>query len=835
MAHCGLQLNLAGGLPIQGDNMFVYEDFSLPNFRIGYDLNAENKYFEDGRDFDGPFVFEKKSTEAPVTTSVVVFCDKYNCQDFIEFFYQVSSYYAGYFKKTIAVQGAMRQQIMRIVSGIPQAKQVRDTFWEFSFTVEIPKLNTETETVEYDRVSPYPYGYVNAPNMWQPMRRGAEYADVNVNAIDVSDDGRTVVVAMDGGRAAVSRDGGWSFYKLQRYLGTGVAGSNVITAAITSDGNKVLFGLSNGTMSISTNSAKSFTAIVQPTESLGADLNTLSMSKDGGRIIAGYSNGYMFTSEDDGATWTVLFQGVTGASAIQPLSSTIADDGETFFFGMQDGHVTMFTSSGAARTELVRGFGTGVFNDVITMASTRDGESFVYAALDDGHVARLNGHTYNTYTVLSRGLAYNADGSPYPNTLSIAVSPVSDTVLFGMEGGKFSVSEDNGNTLSKIGNSLRSGGTAQNFNAVAGNGAMWYAGQDEGYLAFAKPDFFNVEDEPPFDYPEPDSWGDAARYLGSGGDGAIYDIAAGKTSRYFFTAQQNGYASYSNDGSSFISLPRFLDSGLSTAIDLLSVSCSYDGLTAIFTGEQGLCTIVRNGSVLTPLTVANPGGGKDVDIPGVGTNDLYASAMSYDGSTIYIGGEGGLLRRSRDGGQTFENINHSPPAQGSGNVSCMACSTYGTILYIGYEDGYVYVSKDYGNTVTELTRYLGSTAGTNDDVLDLECTADGKIAFVSMGNKGGMRLDNYGADITVYPPNLGITVSGAAKDFNAMTCSMDGRVIIAALSDGYIAYSDNYGKDFVAGPQYMDASQSFEIFDIDNNEVDILAGGILGYSARGKM
>ena len=138
-------------------------------------------------------------------------------------------------------------------------------------------------------------------------------------------------------------------------------------------------------------------------------------------------------------------------------------------------------------------------------------------------------------------------------------------------------------------------------------------------------------------------------------------------------------------------------------------------------------------------------------------------ACSADGRVVYKTTTNSKVWRSRDGGDSWEEIAGSPTL---GERPALACSADGRVVYKTAANSKVWRSRDGADSWEEIA---GSPNGSNPG---MACSADGRVVYKTTTNSKVWRSRD-GADSweeIAGAPTLGST-------YTALACSADGRVV----------------------------------------------------------
>lgn len=197
---------------------------------------------------------------------------------------------------------------------------------------------------------------------------------------------------------------------------------------------------------------------------------------------------------------------------------------------------------------------------------------------------------------------------------------------------------------------------------------------------------------------------------------------------------------------------------------------------------------------------------------------------SADGSTIYAGNCFGNIRRSKDSGATWVDINYfGNQCWSNGN---MAVSTDGAKLVV-QKQGDLFTSDDSGDTWTRRTfndssfPYYGNVAS----------SADGSKIVATAFTEDH---DDYWAGELYYSSDSGATwnsLSGAGtRDWNGIAISSNGKRIVAGVNDD-VNYSNPQGKLYASidsGASWQEQSTpgggAWRAIAMSSNGLKIVAG-----------
>jgi photosystem II stability/assembly factor-like uncharacterized protein len=195
--------------------------------------------------------------------------------------------------------------------------------------------------------------------------------------------------------------------------------------AMSSDGQKMVAGVSNGRLYLSDNGGDTWTE-TQPAGDMNANWIAAAMSSDGETILVGAYGTGLYLSTNGGDSWTNVGAG-TGAT--NWYSSTISDDDQVLMAGTQNEGVFISSDNGDNwnKTSLTDTGATWV-----TMAASDTG-SVLMAGDYNGDVSRSEdyGDTWGDATPVAA-----------TNWLSISMDDSGDMVLAGLENGRLYYSDD---------------------------------------------------------------------------------------------------------------------------------------------------------------------------------------------------------------------------------------------------------------------------------------------------------------------------------------------------------------------------------------------------------
>lgn len=272
----------------------VYEEFGgLPEFTLG-PQRERPELNEQAEVFDGPWYQQELSQDRPTFWSCSVICDPRQSRAFQNFIEQVVGVNAGFFKKTINTELGPQQQLVRIVSGIPQAKQIRNVIWRFDFVIMTASINFSGADVP----EPESAGFDIVPSAWRyiDMRKVFGINPGSAVAVDSSDDGNVCYFGFDSGRAARSFFGPIGFKQLPQYLGSGATAGSILNDLKCSSNGKIAVAVfSTGHASITKDAGYTWAELPRYLNSgaSGTDqIRAVAVSGDGQIIVAVFSNGY---------------------------------------------------------------------------------------------------------------------------------------------------------------------------------------------------------------------------------------------------------------------------------------------------------------------------------------------------------------------------------------------------------------------------------------------------------------------------------------------------------------------------------------------------------------
>lgn len=127
--------------------MPAWESYNLPDFRIGKSRSQPSPY-STTEPFSGPLYIENISDDIPVSWDVQIVCDGAQRSEFQTFLSDIN--YSGEFDKILRTEVGLVSHSLRIISGIPQPKEISNNVWAYSFTVYATELNLNPPLVNRD-------------------------------------------------------------------------------------------------------------------------------------------------------------------------------------------------------------------------------------------------------------------------------------------------------------------------------------------------------------------------------------------------------------------------------------------------------------------------------------------------------------------------------------------------------------------------------------------------------------------------------------------------------------------------------------------------------------
>lgn len=405
--------------------MFKWEDFFSRDIDLGPVRERED--LEDRTEvFNGPFVKRRFSIDEPTyyTASLKLFGFEDTLQ-FNNFAKAVIDVYGGFFLKFIATPTGRKQQLVRIIGGIPQGKQIGPSAWLFNFTLVVGRLNT-TDDLLPEVLQPeddyYPRGVYYIPRYWSRNTMATKTTFTRDDTSSFIDDG---VESLE--RVSVSRSG----FKVA------IAGYD--SASQTA---KFAYSLQKG------QSAKSLP------DNLDVDFSGLSagsnepvavhISDSTDTLIVAYKNAGVYSYN------YVLgsFGGADRLLNVNNISSmSVSDDGQIIFIGVSLG-VNWLSRNGGLTWVLV-GSIPGEANTSVRVSSMHSAtKDFVYAVMNSTNsLIKIN------ITTLAKETLTLPLGN---NIVSLAASSDGRRVFVGMDGanGTALYSLDAGDTWTEFGDNL---------------------------------------------------------------------------------------------------------------------------------------------------------------------------------------------------------------------------------------------------------------------------------------------------------------------------------------------------------------------------------------------
>lgn len=774
-----------------------WEDYNLPNIRIGKQRNQSNSY-DETTPFDGPFFREKKTDDTVTTWQCSIVCDMRQSRVFKDFLYSVVGTNSNYFYKNMKTERSNNPQLVRIISGIPQPQQISHNSWKYSFTLEAANFTFTEDEITFE--SELPENYIRNMDTLESMIRGVAGGTPNndVSTISLSRDRSTVVYGFLGGGASLSRNLGSSWQPLPVSAVSGGSLQDVLSSAISDDAKKIIFGMSSGYGAISNDGGVSMQSVQRgfglPTAS--SSINTISMSGDGQVVFVGGSNGEISVSVDGGDVFSGTSSDFgTGNAGLNFTCSSISRDGKIIIAGTSQGYAIISINKGTSFTSLPYGLVSGGPSSGITI--------YDCAMSDSGAVSYfLMRDTVNNLTLIARtgtfGSSYEYTGDIPGSNSSVESKTIScspdGSAVFANYGTRVYESYD----FSEIYYLIPYEGYVQFLDAtvVESDGQSLFVGFQSGYAQRDVPSPLDIEGITPIDEERIEVVTDVTPSSIPAGAGTIINSLGHAHTYYakdepgYLIGMSGGYILQTDDLSEPF-LPLVNPFGENS--DVSQIECSFSQ-SVIFA------------SVGTSLPVSYDKGVSYVNSQIAITADLGSTypatsiGMSNNGDLIFAAltgepGEVGIGMISNDYAKNFSQVESGFNAMIE-VVADSIISSDGQHIFVVENSGRAALSEDGGNTFNPVTRWQNSGASVTSNLSKVCGSKDGSVIYVFYD-------DGYAAVSMTNGVGWAPLPRWSGKDsvpLNDVDCSNSGEYIIAVYDNGEFTVSYDFGQTWQDGP-----------------------------------
>ena len=374
---------------------FISREISLSPIKSREDL-------EDKIDpFNGPFIKRKFTIDEPTYYQANLKLFGYDeTARFNDFVKGAVNVYGGFFLKSFVTPHGKREQLVRIIGGIPQGVQIGPSAWMFDFTVVIARFNADNDLLppgQQPEDDYYPRGVYYIPRYWarSSMASAANIERVenpitiddgvqSLERVSVSRSGFKVAVAAfkDGeqSRFAVSTEKGAAAIALPPNLGIdGTISSydEVVAIHISDDTNTILVAFKLGGL-YRYNYANSSSAAARILNVLS--ISSMSVSDDGMIVVIGVETGVNWLSRNGGNTW-VLIGSIPGfANTAVRLSAIHAATKDYFYLVLDTTNALIKVNVDTLAKETLT---LPISNEITSIAASSDGRRIFIGMVGD--------------------------------------------------------------------------------------------------------------------------------------------------------------------------------------------------------------------------------------------------------------------------------------------------------------------------------------------------------------------------------------------------------------------------------------------------------------------
>jgi photosystem II stability/assembly factor-like uncharacterized protein len=360
--------------------------------------------------------------------------DKFQCREFAQFIEDTNSLYSGIFTKIMKTEVGKVLHSLRIISGVPQAKQIRRGTYRYTFTVMSYGLSFDTNT---DTETPpgFPGGLPGSfdpkPTEWIQSTPNAGFDNYSDSLNLTGSSSRYAYVfnldtqSAEYLQVTSTSDHGETWSKLAnqpQFDNQEASGAGQGAIACSKDGSVIVACVGGSQKFISSNFGQSWIQIEDQTVN-GFTVYDIAISGNGSSIFfASYTDNFL--SIDGGETWERLIENLNSGSPGAPSVSrrcVMSASGNTIVVGFADGYGAISRDGGISWFPIPRYFGcnieesTEVSRFSIEDLSISDDGSKIYAVTFQFFMSYSNDNGYS-WNNIDRGALTgfgNEDGSLY--------------------------------------------------------------------------------------------------------------------------------------------------------------------------------------------------------------------------------------------------------------------------------------------------------------------------------------------------------------------------------------------------------------------------------------
>lgn len=420
-------------------NIPDWDEYGLPQFTISSN-RAQDDVYNETELFNGPYEVEVRTHDRSTYFDVSFYCNKDINEKLKDFFNEYVGAYSGFFKKTIEHEYGLNKQIMRVISGIPVANQIRRSLFRYSMTVEVIELSengVDGDIPVYESVDKI---FVPDYGHWYPMVDGLRTGSNNFVGVDIAKDTGIAYAANEELSGSYSMDCGYTWVKFKGELLGASEGDTLLGISTNGSGSKCYFYFEGGTVTSTSDFGRTFNVLTKPVSD-AYEIKKLRVSNSGSTILALSTSGKIHKSTDGGLTWqdfdSSYFQGF-------PLDFDFSGDGSLVFISQDGGHV-QYSSNGLSTLNLTSSNLAASDPDLISVNYT--GDEF-FCASNSGYASysKFENSTWSSNQI-QRYLArsdINLSASPPDITL---IECSNGVAIFGFDDGYYSTFEADGGLI----------------------------------------------------------------------------------------------------------------------------------------------------------------------------------------------------------------------------------------------------------------------------------------------------------------------------------------------------------------------------------------------------
>lgn len=825
-----------------------WEDYELPSIRVGKSRNQGSKYIETDV-FDGPLVKEKITDDVVTSWDCSIICDARQSRAFKTFIYDVIGTTASPFYIKLKTERSSGQQLVRVISGIPQPKQVASNAWEYSFTLEALDFNF-TESNDLLNTS-LPDNFVRDAQEFTPMIRGLATGtpSSSFSVLTISRDRKTVLACTIASGISISRNMGGSWQSIALNIAFSNGTQNIVDASISDDGKNIFIVLTNGYTAYSKDNGITWAAYDRMSNTSSAV--SLSSSGDGSKLFLVHNDGSASLSKNYGLSWVSLPYNLGNQDAINNGSFMskikVNQSGELVIATTNDGYVSLSINMGETFAVLPKNLGLPIAGNLINDIAISNSGAIIYlvggnAAGTEQFFAKSTnfGSTFSAIPLVSidnvtgnRALKSVActPGGEVVYVGGIVDVNNNDSVIFEIKNFGDAIerraikSNLQPQYLSTIENNEVTISNVSAVSKISTDGQSYFATSREGYASRSVPGIGDLDYKPISDSYNrlPKISTEITSSINSfvGWGGPISSIATNEISdintqsQLLYIGGQNGFIARRENSN-------WDDISEVDISEVKNINTNFDANITVFNTSLGVfisydhnITRINLNSALELITE-----------PGFSVSSI---AMSNSGKYVFIcliGIDGlGIDCLSDDYGQTF-NIANSTFSVFE-NTQKVVMSNSGQIMLLVSKGGRASLSFDYGKTFANAQRFQNSGASELNELVSACCSDDGKYMYVAY-------KDGYGA----YSNSSGISwipmVNGLGNEpgssINGISCTGNGKYVAAIFSNGIMSYSANYGVswDDPLGSNLTPGLPNENLTSISNNGKEWFVGTEFG-------